>query len=62
MATCPNCGHDPSGFSTSFMPIYRCSECGTEFCHNCGTSTANGFRCPDCGNEETEEAWECHGD
>lgn len=60
MASCPNCGHNPKGLSSSWMWIYRCS-CGKEFCHSCGTTiSSNNVKCP-CGSSDTRQVRKCHG-
>ena len=60
MATCPNCGHDPEGLSSSWMWIYQCNDCGKHLCHDCGTTTGRGVRCPHCDSDNTEKDYECH--
>ena len=62
MATCPNCDHNPYGFSSSWMWIYQCNDCGKHFCHNCGTTTGDDVRCAHCDSDNTEKDYECHGD
>jgi hypothetical protein len=52
--SCPQCGHKPSGFTVAYMPIHRCNECKTEFCHECKGSN-NGRKCPECGSERISE-------
>lgn len=58
---CPNCNHNPLGFSTSWMHIYKCPNCGKLFCHNCGSTTSRGVRCPTCKTESTDKVAKCHG-
>jgi hypothetical protein len=50
---CPHCGADASdiGWSSSYFEIFRCSECGEEYCCKCRNSN-NGRQCPECGDEE----------
>lgn len=60
MATCPNCNHDPEGFSSSWMWIYLCDDCDTQFCHDCGTTTGDGVLCANCESDNTEKDYECH--
>ncbi len=61
MANCPNCNHNPSGLSSSWMWIYKCGSCGKEFCHVCGTTSyGNTVKCP-CGSSNTKQVRKCHG-
>lgn len=62
MAVCPNCQHDPGGISSNWMWIYQCNACGKHLCHECGTSTRDGMRCPHCDSEDTEKAYKCFTD
>ena len=61
MANCPNCGHNPYGFSSSWMWIYQCNDCGRHFCHDCGTTTGGGVRCAHCESDNTKKDYKCHG-
>ena len=60
---CPNpsCGHNPMGFSSSWMWIYSCDECGKRFCHEC-TGSNGARRCPACGSTDFSRDAKCHGD
>lgn len=51
MATCPNCNHNPMGFSSSWMYLKRCKDCGRVFCHKCGRSSKD---CPGCGSKNVD--------
>lgn len=41
-----------AGFTHNWFRIYRCKECGTLWCMNCGTY---GDRCKKCGSMSKEE-------
>jgi DNA-directed RNA polymerase subunit RPC12/RpoP len=60
MATCPHGHHDPGGFSSSWMWIYQCRDCGKHFWHDCGTNTSSGVRCAQCNADDTFQDYECH--
>ena len=63
MATCPNCNHNPYGFSHNWMWIYVCNDCGDHFCHECGTMAAgDNVNCAHCGSENTQKDYECYGE
>lgn len=51
--SCPGCGStaDDIGWSGSYFDIFKCSECGQEYCCKCDDSN-NGRRCPSCGDTE----------
>lgn len=57
---CPSCGHNPKGFSSSWMWIYRCKTCGKLFCHACSGSNG-GRQCPKCKSTDRSQDAECHG-
>lgn len=60
MARCPNCNHNPTTFSSSWMWLKKCGKCGKVFCHGCGKY---GRNCPKCGSQDVDEHHEkCHGD
>ncbi len=56
---CPNCGHKPDSWGASHMEIYRCDDCGTEFCHRCPGSNG-GRECPRCRSRRFRTNGKCY--
>ena len=52
MARCPNCNHNPKGFSSNWMYVKECRSCGKKFCHDCEKP---GTKCPKCGSSDVDE-------
>jgi DNA-directed RNA polymerase subunit RPC12/RpoP len=54
LKACPSCGKTVTDPTAAFFPVYRCEDCGREYCHKC--SGSNGARqCPDCGSKKRRE-------
>ena len=53
MSSTPCCRkvYRQSMLSGSHFPIYRCKQCGTLWCHKCGTY---GDRCPRCDSKSKQ--------
>ena len=49
---CPGCGRRAKDALTSnFFPVYRCRDCGREYCKQCASG-----HCPGCGSDKRTEA------
>lgn len=49
---CPHCKSDETDIRSGvYFDIYKCSNCGEEYCLHCRDSN-NARRCPECGDTE----------